>query len=246
MENALLIGLSRQTALQRELDVIANNVANIGTTGFKARSLRFSEYLMPTAKFDAFEKPDQPLSYVVDKGSGLDMSAGPLEMTGNPLHVAVSGQGMFVVSTSAGERYTRNGSFQLDNAGRLVSSDGNPVMGDGGPIVFSQADTGIQIGADGSVSTSQGPKGKLKIVKVADPAVLHNEGANLYSAAQPLPAADATVRVESGALERSNVNPVMEMSRLIEVNRSYANIAAILGRTDELKRTAVERLAALT
>src|SRR6478735_5783072 len=87
MENALLIGLSRQVALSRELDVIANNVANIGTAGFKARALRFEEYIMPGASADTFNPADQPLSYVVDKGSGLDFSSGAVERTGRELDV---------------------------------------------------------------------------------------------------------------------------------------------------------------
>jgi flagellar basal-body rod protein FlgF len=246
MENALLIGLSRQVALQRELDVIANNVANIGTAGFKSRSLRFSEYMMDQAKFDAFDKPDQPLSYVVDKGSGLDMTSGTIEATGNPLNAAIVGNGLFVVNTAQGERYTRNGSFQLDSTGRLVTSEGQAVMGDGGPISFSPSETDIAIGQDGTISTSAGPKGKLRIVAVNDPKALQSEGSSLIKTDAPLPPAGATVRVQGGAVEHSNVRPVIEMSRLIEVNRAYANIAGMLQRSDDLRRSAVEKLAGLT
>jgi flagellar basal-body rod protein FlgF len=246
MENGLLIGLSRQVALQRELDVIANNVANIGTAGFKARSLRFSEYLMDKAKFDAFDKPDQPLSYVVDKGSGLDMTSGSVEATGNPLNAAIVGDGLFVVNTPQGERYTRNGSFVLDGAGRLVTTEGYAVLGDGGPITFGASETNVAIGQDGTISTSAGPKGKLRIVSVPDPKALQSEGDSLIRTDAPLPPAGATVRVQGGAVERSNVRPVIEMSRLIEVNRAYANIAGMLQRSDELRRSAVEKLAGLT
>ena len=245
MENGILIGLSRQVALQRELDVIANNVANIGTAGFKARSLRFNEYLMDQAKFDAFEKPDQPLSYVIDRGSGLDMTSGTIEPTGNPLNAAIVGNGLFVVNTPQGERYTRNGSFVLDGSGRLVTSEGHAVMGDGGPITFGANETNIGIGADGTISTSAGEKGKLRIVGVADPAALQSDGSSLIKTDTPLPPAAATVRVQGGAVEHSNVRPVIEMSRLIEVNRAYANISGMLQRSDELRRTAIEKLAGL-
>lgn len=243
MENSLLIGLSRQVALQRELEVIANNVANIGTNGFKGRSLRFSEYLMPNASADAFPAVDQPLSYVVDAGTGVDFSNGPLEQTGRPLDVAVSGKAVFAVQTPAGERYTRNGSLQVNAKGVLVTSDGYPVLGTGGTFNFSEQETNIQIGKDGTVSSSQGEKGKLKLMTFKAPDQLKNEGFNLYSASQPLTPATAEVRVESGTVERSNVRPVYEMSRLIEVNRTYATVAAIIQQTDTLKRTAIDRLA---
>jgi flagellar basal-body rod protein FlgF len=124
VENSLLIGLSRQVALQRELDVVANNVANIGTNGFKARSMRFSEFMMPKASADAFPAPDRALSYVIDAGSGLDFANGPLERTGSPLDVAVTGNGVLAVQTAKGERYTRNGSLQLDSTATPCSARG--------------------------------------------------------------------------------------------------------------------------
>jgi flagellar basal-body rod protein FlgF len=245
MENALLIGLSRQVALSRELEVIANNVANMNTTGFKARSLRFEEYLMPTASADAFMTPDKPLSYVVDKGSGLDFSGGAIERTDNPLDIAVKGDAVFAVSTPQGERYTRNGALQINQRGELVTSDGYRVIGDSGPITFDSTETGIGIGKDGTVSSSLGQKGKIKLLEFKNPGQLENAGLNLYSATSPLTAAGPNVRVESGAVEHSNVKPVIEMSRLIEVNRTYATIAALIQRNDELSRTAVERLASV-
>lgn len=243
MENSLLIGLSRQVALQRELDVIANNVANIGTNGFKGRSLRFSEYLMPQASADAFPSTDKPVSYVIDAGSGLDFSSGPLERTGNPLDVAVGGNAVFAVQTAKGERYTRNGSLQVNPKGQLVTSDGYPVIGSSGPITFGPQETGIQIGPDGTVTSSDGEKGKLKVMTFKNPAQLDNEGLNLYAANTPLTPATAETRIESGTVERSNVRPVYEMSRLIEVNRTYATVAAIISNTDQLRRTAIDRLA---
>jgi flagellar basal-body rod protein FlgF len=244
MENALLIGLSRQVALSRELDVIANNIANVTTTGFKTRSLRFEEYLSSQASADLFPKNDQPVSYVVDKASGLDMTSGQLEMTGNPLDVAIRGNGLFVVNTPKGERYTRDGAFQLNRRGELVTDDGYPVMSESGPLQFGDNERAITIGEDGTVSTGAGIKGRLRLV-VGDPQNLINDGANLYSAQQPPAAVSRETRVASGALERSNVQPVLEMSRLIEVNRAYSSIASLLQSTDSLRRSAIERLATL-
>jgi flagellar basal-body rod protein FlgF len=243
MENALLVGLSRQVALRRELDVIANNVANVTTNGFKARSARFESHLMPKASADAFVRPDRRLDYVIDKGTTLDASAGAIEVTRNPLDVAIVGEGFFAVQTPAGERYTRNGAFMLDAGGQLVTSDGYPVQGDNGPITFDRNETGITVARDGTIASTQAAHGRIRVVKFANPLSLTNEGGNTFSSAAPgLPAGAATV-VESGSLERSNVKAVQEMTRLIEVNRAYASVASMVGRIDELKRSAVSRLA---
>ncbi len=243
MENAILIGLSRQVALSRELDVIANNVANIGTAGFKARSLRFEEYIMPGASADTFNPADQPVSYVVDKGSGLDFSGGAVERTGRDLDIAMRGNIILAVDTPQGERYTRNGSFEINDKGELVTSDGFRVLGDGGPIVFNSTETGASIAVDGTVSSSAGTKGKLKLMEVLNPNNLENVGTNLFSATEPLGAAGRETRIEVGAMEHSNVKAVMEMSRLIEVNRAYTSISTMITQYDALRRSAIEKLA---
>jgi flagellar basal-body rod protein FlgF len=243
MQNALLVGLSRQIALGRELDVIANNVANVTTNGFKARSSRFADYVMPKASADAFQRRDRKLDYVIDAGTTLDTSKGSIEMTRNPLNVAIKDDGFFVVQTPAGERYTRNGSFQLDARGQLVNSDGFTAMGDNGPISFDRDETDLAIATDGTVSTQQQQHGRLRVVRFADPRQLTNEGTNTFSSTAQPQAAGATTQLEPGALERSNVRPVLEMTRLIEVNRAYASIASMVGRIDDLKRTAVSKLA---
>ena len=133
MENALLIGLSRQIALQRELDVVANNIANINTTGFKADGAVFDEYLSaPAAR--RRPGPTSRVSFVQDRATWHDMSQGPIQHTGNPLDVAIDGQGFLVVQTARGERYTRNGALQINATGELVTSAGDQVLGDSGPI----------------------------------------------------------------------------------------------------------------
>ena len=243
MENALLVGLSRQMALGRELDVIANNMANVSTNGFKSRASRFENHLMPKASADAFGRPDRRLDFVVDVGTALDTSAGAIEVTRNPLHVAIKGDAFFAVQTPAGERYTRNGAFTLDARGQLVTGDGYTVLGDDGPITFDQAETDISIAPDGTIESAQSNHGNVRMVRFADLRALKNEGGNTFSSTlAPEPARD-TSRLETGALERSNVRPVQEMTRLIEVNRAYASVAAMVGRMDELKRSAVTRLA---
>ena len=243
MQNAILIGVSRQVALARELDVIANNVANVNTNGFKARQARFQEYMMPKASAEAFPRADRRLSYVVDAGTPLDVSTGTIERTGNPLDVAVSGDGFLTVQTPAGERYTRNGALQVNAQGQLVTGDGHPVHGDNGPIGFSPQETGAAIAPDGTVSTTQGTRGKVRLVRFADAQSLQNAGANLFTSTAAAQPAGNAVRLEPGAIERSNVKPVLEMSRLIDVNRTYTAVSGMVQRLDELKRSAIQRLA---
>ncbi|KAB1073881.1 flagellar basal-body rod protein FlgF [Methylobacterium planeticum] len=243
MQNALYVGVSSQVALQRELDVIANNMANVSTTGFKGRNSRFQEYLAPVASADTFQTNDRRISYVIDQGTNLDLAQGAIEQTGNPLHVAVRGEAFLTVQTPQGPRYTRNGAFELDNQGNLVTSDGYAVQGEAGAITLGPQETGVAIGPDGTVSTNLGVRGRIRLVSFANPHQLKNEGANLYSAAgQPQPAGIAG-RLESGALERSNVRPVVEMTRLMDVNRSYTMVSSMISRLDEMRGTAIRRLA---
>ena len=156
MENASLIGLSRQTALRRQLDVIANNLANVNTPGFKAERMMFEEYLMPVANMEMARQRDGNMSYVQDLATIRDYAAGTLVQTENPLDVAIQGDGWFVVDTENGERYTRNGGFMLNAGGELVTSEGHPVMGEAGPIVFGTEDVDIAIAA-ATVPTPQRP-----------------------------------------------------------------------------------------
>lgn len=232
MQNALFVGVSSQVALARELDVIANNMANASTTGFKARNTRFQEYLMPVASMDSFQSQDRRVSYVIDSGTPLDLSQGPIEPDGNPMHVAVRGDAFLVVQTPGGQRFTRNGAFELDTQGNLVTSDGYQVQGESGPITISQQETGLAVAPDGTVSTNLGVRGKVRLVTFSNPQGLKNEGANLYSSdAAPQPAGVEN-RLEPGALEKSNVNPVIAMTRLMDVNRTYTMVSSVISRLD--------------
>ena len=250
MENTLLVGLSRQVTLERQMDVVANNVANINTTGFKADRSLFEEYLRSGAHEDNFARSDRRVSFVQDRGTFHDFSAGPSEQTRNPLDIAIDGGAFLVVQTAAGERYTRDGGLQINNQGQLVTAGGNPVMGASGPIVFQPTDKEISIAPDGSVTVIEGTgridsvRGKLRLVSFADAQKLVKEGSNLYSADQGAAArADTTSRVRQGFIEKSNVNSVHEMSRMIEITRTYTQISALLQQQHDLHRTAVEKLA---
>jgi flagellar basal-body rod protein FlgF len=244
MENALLVGLSRMVALSREMDTVANNVANVNTNGFKRRSTLFQEFLSPTAKHEDSLAGDKPVSFVVDRGNAVNFSPGVTERTGNPLDVAIKGDAMFVVRTPGGERYTRNGALAVNASGQLVNSDGFAIMSDQGPVQIGNSETNLRIAGDGLITSSQGNRGRLRMVAVPNPSLLRNEGQNLFSTAQALrPAAPRDARLETGVVEKSNVMAVTEISRLMEVSRSYQNIASLMQRTDEMRRSAINRLA---
>lgn len=246
MENALLIGLSRQVSLARELDVVANNVANVDTNGFKRRGTIFQEFLAPTARHEQFRPgTDRRLSYVWDRGTALNFSQGTMERTGNPLDVAIQGDAMFAVrSGPGGERYTRNGSLGINGKGELVNSDGHVMVTNQGPLTLSSTETDLRIAPDGSITTSSGPRGKLKLVAVPNPQLLRNQGANTFSTVTALnPANPREYRLAVGEIEKSNVKPVLEISRLMELSRAYQNVASLMQRTDEIRRSAIQRLA---
>src|SRR5204863_6009732 len=158
MENVLLIGLSRQTALQRELDVVANNIANVNTTGFKADGAVFAEFLQTRGNAEQFAAPDRLMSLVHDRMSWHDMSQGTVQQTGGPLDVAIDGEGMLVVQTAGGERYTRNGALQLNNLGELVTLAGDKVLGENGPIVLQLTDRDIAITKNGAIKGRGGTR----------------------------------------------------------------------------------------
>ncbi len=240
IENAQLIGLSRQIALQRQMDVVANNIANLNTSGFKSEQILFEEYKMPVARHNDFQPRDQTLSYVEDWATVHDMTEGAAVQTGSDLDVALNGPGFFAVQTAAGERWTRSGAFQISAAGQLVDLSGNPVLGTGGPIQFGPEETDITIGTDGTISTSAGAKGSLRLVEFANPQALTREGANLFAGGTPQPATGT--RTMQGFVERSNVSGVAEMAEMIRVTRAYESMANLARNQDDLRRDAIQRL----
>jgi flagellar basal-body rod protein FlgF len=253
MENSLLIGLSRQTAMQRELDVVANNIANVNTTGFKADGTVFAEFLQRRASAELFAPPDRRMSMVQDRMSWHDMTQGPVQQTGGPLDVAIDGEGMLVVQTARGERYTRNGALQLNNLGEVVTLAGDKVLGDNGPIVLQATDRDIAITKNGTIKVREGQslnsdstRGKLRLVTFADPQQLRKDSASTFAAPDgvtPTPLPDASAHVVQGAIEKSNVRPVVEMSRMIELTRAYTEVATLLQQQSDLRKNSIQQLA---
>ncbi len=239
MDNALLIGLSRQSAMMREMSTIANNLANMNTTAYKSQSMLFDEYLMPVAKEDS---PEKSLSFVQDYGQFRNLSDGELKPTGNPLDVAISGEGMFQVQAPQGTEYTRDGHFQLDDQGQLVNSQGMPILTTSGTTISFASDEGqISIASDGTVSTDRGQRGKLNLVTFANPQDMKATGYGLYSTTQTeTPVTDP--RFVQGSLEGSNVNSIAEMTNMIDVQRSYISAAKLVQTADDMRRQAISQI----
>jgi flagellar basal-body rod protein FlgF len=251
MENALLIGLSRQMSLHREIEVVANNIANLNTTGFKADNAIFEEYLMPGASAGQFAAPDRRMSYVQDRQTWHDLGQGPVERTGNPLDIAIDGEGFLVVQTPRGERYTRNGALQLNAQGQLVTTEGYQVLGESGAITLQAQDKDIMVSREGAITVREGAsaasdaiRGKLRIVQFDRNQPLRKDGGSTFAAMQgAVPLAVTSPRVVQGSLEKSNVRSVIEMTRMIEVTRNYTQVAGILQSQSDMRRNAIDKLA---
>ena len=242
MDNTIYVGLSRQMILERELDITANNLANVDTTGFKFESMISNDdsVTMPTPGI-----APAAVHFVADAGVARDFTQGSLVQTNAPLDVAVDGKGFFTINTAAGPRYTRDGRFKLDSGGRIVTQDGDPVDG-GGDIVLDPTKGGVTIAPNGIISQQGQNVGKISVVTFDSLAALSKDGNNQYrndSNLTPTPAANAQVR--QGFLESSNVEPVRQITRLIEIERAYDAVANMMSSTQDLSDSAIQRLGAV-
>jgi flagellar basal-body rod protein FlgF len=240
MDNTLYVSLSRQMTLRREMDIIANNIANVDTTGFKVENLMVRTE--PAAPASMKDGPN-PVKFVLDDGVARDFTQGSFRTTGGAFDLAIEGKGFFQVETASGERYTRDGRFTLSPDGRLTTQEGDPVMGEGGEIVLDPAKGQISIAQDGTISQADEKVGKVAVFLFDDRSVLDKDRGNLFkntSNAQPNP--DTASRVRQGMLEGSNVNPILQITRMIEVSRAYESVVKTMENTADLSRRAVERL----
>ena len=199
------------------LELAANNIANMGTTGYKAQ-MEFYRSLTASMNGKQLGTLNQAVNdYGVLGGATLDLRNGEFAKTGNDLDLALQGSGFFTIQTPAGVRYTRNGNFNVNAAGRLVTSTGNPVMGTTGPIDLPSGT--ISISSDGTISQKGAVVAQLKIVNFTPTATLTPEGNSLYQApaGSEKPADDP--RVSQGTLESSNLNPVAGAVSLVALQR---------------------------
>lgn len=228
MDNGIYVALSRQMALFRDMEVTANNIANADTVGYGAEKMMFDDFLVRGG-----EGPK--IAYTNDVATYRDTSEGALKTTGNPLDMAISGPGYFVVQTPGGERYTRAGNFQMDVNGQLVTPEGYPVLDDGGqPIQFEPQDREISIGETGNIIVDGEQRQTLGVMEFANPQLMERVGSSMYSATGGTQATES--RVIHGAVETSNIKPVMELTHMIEVNRSTGSTAKLIDAQYELTR----------
>lgn len=241
MDNSLFVGLSRQMVLRREMDIIANNIANMDTAGFKVESLM--QKTDPSEPAMTLGGP-RPVKFVTPDGVARNFGQGALTKTGGTFDVAIEGQGFFQVETPEGPRFTRDGRFTLDQNGRLVTQGGQAVLDDGGAEILIDPEQGeVSIGVDGSITQNGEPAGRVGVYEFANAGVLEKAGDNLFrnlSNLQPEPALEA--RVRQGHLEGSNVKPVLEVTRMMEVSRAYERTSKMIDSAFDLSRRSVERL----
>ena len=236
MENSLYVGLSGQVALQEKMALIANNVANINTPGYRGQNAVFHEFISDQARMK------EDVSLVYDYGQYQVTDAGPIKQTGNALDVSLVGPGFLGVQTSEGVQYTRAGNFSLNQLGELVTARGQKVADQGGgTIIIPPEAKYINIDEKGTVSTQDGPVGTLMVAEFKDYQKLEPQGNGLYKTDETAaPAADT--RVRQGTLEGSNVSGVLEMTRMIDVLREYQAVQNMMNNEHQRQQTMIQRL----
>lgn len=238
MEDPLYIGLSRQVALQRQMSLVANNIANVNTPGYRADKVLFEEFV-------AKPKPmKEEISMVFDYGQFKDVAPGKTSFTGNPLDVALEGPAFMMVETAEGTKYTRAGNFSLNNNGELVTAAGNPVLNDGqARIIIPEGAKDIVIAKDGQIVTDQGAAGKIGMVEFGNVNNLRSTGDSYYVADNgevAIPAQNTNMR--QNMIEGSNVQAVLEMTDLIEVSRQFQSLQRTLQNEHDRQRSTIQKL----
>jgi flagellar basal-body rod protein FlgF len=237
MENTSYVALSRQAALWRQMEVVANNMANASTPAYKSEEMLFTDYMVKS-KSDTTPF-GRNVSYVRDLGVLRDTREGPMIKTDAPLDVAIRGEGYFTVDTPAGQRYTREGHFRLDENGMVVSAAGYPVLQQTDtPIVLAPNEATITIAGDGTLSTENGIIGKLKVVKFDNDQQLRNAGEGTYQTTQDPTVVDEA-HLNQGMLEDSNVQPVVEMTHMLTIMRNYEGIQNLIQNEHDRQMKAI-------
>lgn len=233
MDNAIYTSLTRQSGLMREMRVIANNIANADTTGFRREGVVFSEYMK------SLDSTGETLSMANARGRLVDLTQAGLSQTNGPLDMGIEGEGFFMIETPDGPRLTRAGNFLTSPEGELVTPDGHRVLDEGrAPITLPQNPGAVSVGPDGTITANAVPIARIGLFRPSDPnSILHRGGTSFSFEGEAEPAADA--RLRQGFLEGSNVDPMFEISRMIEVQRAYEMGQAMLEREDQRIRNAI-------
>lgn len=236
MDNATYTTLTRQSGLLSEMQALANNIANASTTGYRAEGVIFAEYV---ANLGA-NSPS--LSMASAEVRQTVQTQGGLTQTGGTFDLAIEGDGYFMVQTPQGDRMTRSGHFTPNENGDLVTMEGFPVLdGGGAPVFVPQGTRSIGIASDGTISADGQPVGQVGMFVPVDPmSMVREDGVRFVADVGVEPALDA--RMVQGFLEQSNVNPVLEITRMIEVQRAYELGQKFLDNEDQRIRTVIRDL----
>ena len=234
MDAAGYTTLTRQSGLMREMAIVANNIANISTTGFRREGVVFSEYVK---RMDT----DPSLSMAYASARNVDLGQAPLAQTGGSFDFAIQGDGFFLIETPQGERLTRAGSFTPSAEGELVNMDGYRLLDAGGAPIFIPPDAkSVALAQDGTLSTAGQPIAKVGLWQPTDPLTLRHEGGTLFAAGDLEPVEQG--QILQGMLEDSNVEPVSEIARMIEVQRAYELGQKFLDAEDDRVRGVIQTL----
>lgn len=240
MDTTTLVTLSRQDAMARSMDVIANNLANLNTNSFKSETVLFEEYVQDVLDEEGVS---QEVTLVNDYGTLRNTAEGSFSQTDNDFNIAIRGNGYLVTENEDGEQqYTRSGVLSLDEDGQLVVASGNAILDAvGNPIILTTTDYNFHVGKDGTISTSNGPRGKIQLVSFENEQHLTKVGNGSFTSEEiPVPAEN--VSIVQGMLERSNVSSILEMTKMIDVSRAYQSAAKAMQTNGDLIRKAINEL----
>lgn len=231
------VATSRLAAQQRAIDVIAVNIANANTPGFKAERTQFSDWLSRQST-----PTERTVTYTQDRATWREQQTGTLTHTGNPLDLALTSDGYFTVRTPRGPRLTRDGRFGLLPSGTVADSAGNALLDSNGqPVQLSSTDTIITVAGDGTVSSENGQLAKIGVVRPTDPMRLQAEGNTLLasgSATTPVTSPD----IVQGAMEDSNVQPVLEVTRMMDGERQFQFMIQFIQAESDRQQSVIDRL----
>ena len=236
MDNAGYVTLTRQSGLMREMQIVANNIANLSTTGFRKEGVVFAEHVA------SLRGGEPSLSMASAEGRVVNLSQGVLEKTGGAFDFAIEGEGFFQVAAPEGNELTRAGAFVLSPEGVLVTAEGFPVLDGGSSPITVPVDAGpISVSRDGTLSAGGAPLAQLGLHRPVDPSTLvHTSGTRFRTDGDIEPVEGGSIF--QGFLENSNVNAVQEVSRMIEVQRAYEMGQGFLESEDSRIRSVIQTL----
>ena len=243
MESPTYIALSRLMSQTRAMDVIAGNIANTNTPGYKAEHVQFSDWLLPTHDGLA-ATGERTIAFAQDRATWRDQSSGSLTQTGDPLDLAIGGEGFFSVQTPNGVRLTRAGRFTLQADGTVSDADGHALLDDhGAPVNLGSGSAHISIAGDGTITTEQGRAAKIGVVEPTDLNRLAAEGSHLFRADTQTVAVTKPGLIQ-GATESSNVSPMLEMTRMMQLGRDFQFVTQFVQAEGDRQQGAIDKLSA--